>query len=741
MIRENLKRFWAIPVFGFLGYFFAGVFPLLMYDDRYHYMRTILEIRNPAYVIFCCLFPLIASIVLQRYMFAPGSAAVIHSMPFTRTKLFNSNFVSGLLLIWTPIVIVGVLCLIMNALSPFSSTMYLDSGDIVHTIPASGILYGHALMLITSLFVYIVCILAGVVCGNTAMHIIVSGLLSVILPSLILIGYVYCENFLFGFRESPELSDFAAALSPVSYFTANGGEPGAAVWAYILAAIILYAAANVLYAKKPLEKAGDSLTFTFMEWIFCFFAALAGMTLMAFYFASFSSWNWGREGVDELRFYAGMAVGAIVAFALARIIVKKSPRIWNRETGIQFGVFTIAVLLLFLGLRLDLFGYERRVPEVSALESVSLNIPTAGGTSKMVQNFIDSDFYVFSDAANIEAVTAFHRRVAENREALRYSKSYSTVAVRYIRSGFGMPMSRMWNLPVDFCAEDEHLRSLVESDEFREQNSLSNPRLGKIEHIALAAPLVDLNIVLSSDEFKGITEAVNSDLRLLTYEQLFDLTSPIATIEIESTATEDQGRGIFSRWVTLGISAEFKHTLAWLSERGYYQRLTAWRDSVESVRLTHREENNESDEDYSPYTPSGDMPEVEVGVFRDPKMIRAALEQYEVSPRYESDYYVLYFTIPPYDYGGLTGEPAESDTDIGGEPAEPDTDIGGEPAESDTAIGGEPSEPPAATSEPIPYLEQIEFDNSYLGGYYGEHQYYLNPGNPALDILLKAEQD
>jgi ABC-2 type transport system permease protein len=689
LIRENLKRFWAIPAFGFAGYFFTGVFPMLMLDNNayndawsgggmYDYMRMILNFRHPGFLVFFCLFPLIASVILQRYMYTPGAAAVMHSLPFTRPKLFNSNFVSGLLLIWTPIVAAGILCLLLVALRLAN---FLAPGSGLPALSVSLVLYRFGLMLLLTLFIYAVCMLAGTVCGNTPMHLVVCGLLSGILPGTVLIGFAYCQEFLFGFSVNEDFLMFVAALSPVVYLPVIGGEPSAAVvLAYIAAAAVLYGAANILYARKPLEKAGDSLAFPFMEWVFCLFAALGGMTVGAFYFYYLN--NQGTAG-SYLYFYVGMLVGAVVAFALARIIVKKSRRILTRETGLQFGVFALAALLLFLGLRLDLYGYERRVPAVTGVESVALNIPYAGNL-KIVQGNA-ADFYVFSDEANIEAITAFHRQVAANRAELKNGASwyrrtaFHSVQLSYELSGRDRPMSRNWPLPLDFCAGDAYLRSVVESEEFRRQNSLTNPKLGTMDRVILSSPLTDMSITLSSDEFPGIAAAINEDLRSLTYEQLFDLTNPIAVIDVSYKGDGSEGDTFAWRWFNLSVSQEFEHTLAWLAARGYYDRLAAWRDSVRSISLTRHEGILEYEGALAP-VPDWTLGQPrEIAVFRDPELIRAALELSETAILDNGDYYALYFAVPP---------PGAED-----------------------ALGEE---------------------------FYNEHVLYLNPGNPALDLLLAA---
>ena len=688
LIRENLRRFWAVPAFGFLGYFFSGVFPLLMSDGSawYHTLRNMLQFRNPGFVFFGCLFPLIAAVVLQRYLYAPGAVAVMHSLPFTRHKLFNSNFLSGLLLVWLPILVVCLFCLLLKKpdsagfIAPYTGDpatqeMLTLWGQITS---ASFILSRFALMLLSSLFVYTVCVLAGMVTGNTPLHLIVCGLLNGLLPAVVLLGYTYCARFLFGFGGSEDFFNFVASLSPAFYFPILGAPNAAAVIAYIVAVIALWAFAQFLYAKRPLEKAGDSVVFAFMECIFCFFAAFAGMTALAYYFEILYQESVSNSaktaGGADLYFCAGMVVGAIVFFALARIIVKKSPRIWNRETGLQFGAFARITLILFAGLRFDLFGYERRVP--AAASEIAMSVPSVSYNAIVRLNYDNA--YIFRDAVSIEAVMAFHKRVAESRNALRGNTLNTRELNRNVNLRYTLPrggvMSRSWALPADFLAEDASLRALVESEEFRAQNSLSNPAIGRITGILLEDAMGNYeSITLSSAEFDGFVAAVNADLRRFDASRLFDTALPLARLSMRyldaehfTSVQHEQN----DRSLTLSIPADFESTVAWLSDKGYYDKLTAWRARVRSIRLAHE---------------SGGS--AEGIVFEEPALIDAALRHLETEALHWDDAWNLQFSPSPDDTG----------------------------AGNDAAFGAQ---------NPAYDVHVFTF--------------YLNPGNPALDMMLEA---
>jgi hypothetical protein len=251
-------------------------------------------------------------------------------------------------------------------------------------------------------------------------------------------------------------------------------------------------------------------------------------------------------------------------------------------------------------------------------------------------------------------------------------------------------MDRTWALPIDFCAEDASLRALAESEEFRAQNSLSNPALGRVMGITFSDNGFQTGFTLSSDDFDGFISAVDADMRLCGYEQFFDLTQPLARIDVNYLAGEG-GDNIDYNYVYLSIPESFAHTVAWLSERGYYDRLTAWRASVQSIRLTHGTRLAEGGA-YAEYA------EEEVAVFRDPALIRAALEQMEVAADNADEYWLLSFELPTEEGNGA-GDAAIY------------------PAGDYPAGDAYDAVAPAAPA----------------------HTFYLNPGNPALEMLLAGD--
>ncbi|MDR0670739.1 MAG: hypothetical protein LBF64_00305, partial [Oscillospiraceae bacterium] len=87
LLRENLKRFWAVPAIGMVCWFFAGIFPPLVSGGAYIIGdAAVMRYLNFAPLVF--IFSLISSAVTLRYLFSTGATTAMHTLPFTRGRLY-----------------------------------------------------------------------------------------------------------------------------------------------------------------------------------------------------------------------------------------------------------------------------------------------------------------------------------------------------------------------------------------------------------------------------------------------------------------------------------------------------------------------------------------------------------------------------------------------------------------------------------------------------------------------------
>ena len=571
LVKENLRRFWAIPVISFLVYFLSGVFPILMsynkINDLANYIEMSLHNIQPFYMGAHLLIPVITAVVLFRYLQSASSVAVMHSLPFTRSKLFNSNFVTGILLTVVPMLLNGIILLLLS--KPTYQQWGYGSDMSINWIWTS---------LLIILVIYSVSVFSGIITGNTFIHLMASFFFAFLITVLYAVFNVYCEYFLYGFSSSGNWTDVCLAISPFTGILNNQGYFSTiAVWYYIGTFLFMYFISLFLYNKRKLERATDSLVFAFMKPIICYIITFLGMTLLGFYFDVLGDGS-------NFYIYTGFAAGTIIFFIIGQMIVTKSTRIFNKEGLRNFLIYGVIAFLFIVSLNVDATGFERRVPNPENVKSGTLTNNFYSGHSPY---WYDKEKNQLKTAENIQALTAFHKSVLENRsrfeqkDAKRYTNS---IYLSYDTGGL-LNMNRDYRVDYDFIANNTYLAQIFESLEYKMMNSLYGMGVEDYKEIQLYTDyyIDDDNPVINKPN--ELIACMEKDFRAMTYKEKISLKQKYATAEITYTY---QGENVVGNKLEKGdlrfeITRTCSNTISWLKDHGYSLGLTA--DQVEYVDI------------------------------------------------------------------------------------------------------------------------------------------------------------
>ena len=239
LIRENFKLCWYVPALAFLLYFFAGIFPIILnLSDTSiiaRYIENSLNNYNVVYPLYMAGIPLVAAMLMMSFFHKPAKALALHAQPYSRSRLFNSHVVSGWLMCIIPVVLTALLYLVFMRETLIYSTSELVMDSLFVTgkpITDSHNIYtfGAVMMWLASsigmmTFFYGLYILAGSLTGNSAMHLLLSGLFFIIVPALLLIVSTYCESYIKGFVSLPDwVSDVMRCFNPLIMMVTTGIE-------------------------------------------------------------------------------------------------------------------------------------------------------------------------------------------------------------------------------------------------------------------------------------------------------------------------------------------------------------------------------------------------------------------------------------------------------------------------------------------------------------------------------------
>jgi len=587
LIKENLRRFWAVPVLAFLVYFLSGVFPILMSYKNLGFMASYIQMSlhnmQPFFMGAHLFVPVITAVILYRYLQNVSSVAVMHSMPFTRAKLFNSNFITGLILISAPVVLNGIILLLLSKPTyrqwGYGESLTISPENVFARAEVLNWL-GTSLLIVFVLFS--VAVFAAIVTGNNLMHLMTSYFFIFLIPLLYAVFNVYFQLYLFGFDLSGNWMDICLSISPyTAIINGRGYFSTYEVLYYIGTIFAMLVISAVLYNKRKLERASDSLAFGFMKPVICYIIAFLGMTMLGFYFQEL--------GEERIYLYAGFAAGTVIFFIIGQMIVMKTARVFNKEGLKSFAVYALIAIVFLAGLNLDITGFESRVPKTGSINSTGCN--TYFNSVMLWRSHGDDKEPMLSSPENIEAVKALHRSIIDNKARLdtpRDNLYVSSLQIRYDTKGI-FDMSRRYDIDYMFLAESPYMKQIFESAEYKNKNSFYIFKTGpyKRANIYSEIPASEKEGEKSITDprlLKELISCLEEDFVEMKYEDIISLRPNYTNIEIQYTYSEEEepdraGEG----YINIRVPQSARKTINWLKAHGYSFDLTA--DMVERIDI------------------------------------------------------------------------------------------------------------------------------------------------------------
>ncbi|MGN0710319.1 MAG: hypothetical protein ACI4LO_01065 [Anaerovoracaceae bacterium] len=627
LVIENIRRFWAVSAIGFLMYFLSGPLPVLMsythINDMYDFLDNCFSNIQPVFLVAHLSVPVIAAVILFRYLQNSASVTSMHSMPFTRTQLFNSTLASGIILILMPLLLNGIIFHIM-AKPAYATYMYSDypamtvlNKDAVNIFSHGNINMWLLQSSILLLSVFAVSVFAGMLTGNIFMHIAMALGLNFLIPALYLSVTVYCNEFFYGFTTTGVHEELLMASSPFTeLFVCEGKYPMTFFIIYTVSIVLLFVLSWYLYQKRALEKAGDSLVFRFIIPVICYLIAYFGMTVFGFYFKN-EGFISSETDSSMLYFCIGSAAGAVLTFIVGRMIVLNTPRIFNMASLKSFVVYGVLASLFLCSFIYDWTGFEKRVPAEADIEKVAISAFESLANDDRYSSYyfkpldkeaeskyFPGDFY-FTSPENIKLVKELHKEITgmedEYSEAsFNSNKRYSSMMIDYALRGNPFGLHRSYTIPYNSLLENRYMKALYESKEFKDFYSLDRIKADKILNVVLSNPYYDLeelntSITLTSeDEIKELFAVMEEDFRNRTYEEMTDLRHSYCDISIYYEYKEEGSDIPAKDSMYFGILRSDTATIEWLDSRGYSPVFECSADDVAKIAFCKYDDSDET---------------------------------------------------------------------------------------------------------------------------------------------------
>lgn len=463
LLRSDIKRYW--PLLFLYVAVWVVILPMQILsasrecDGVADGIMTVLQLRQhnviiqsiPASVVMSLLFGCFAAMAVWSYLMSGRTVGLMHALPVTRTQAFFSHVLSALGALTAGNVLIFLLTALCSA--GFS---YVDWAAL-----------GTWLLLteLMALFFFALGSLCAMVTGWLLAVPVLYGAMNVIALLLYAVISTMTQMFYFGYS-SGDIPESITWLTPVGRIwdaVANGGaqpievqfrEPiGTQTYhrfqlpASAFSTCIIYAAVGIallalvwwLYKKRPSETAGDAMSFRWLQPIARWSIGLCGGLGLGLFL------NYVILGSSFAGLLICQLVMGVICFFAAQMLLKKKFRIFTSRWWVETLALVLTLLAVTLCIKLDITGYQHRVPDAEDVTSVRFDASYADFTT--------------DDPAAVESVISLHRAIleqydetGERLENRTYLDTEGGPITRYVRVDYqlrnGTSLRREWRVSI-----------------------------------------------------------------------------------------------------------------------------------------------------------------------------------------------------------------------------------------------------------------------------------------------------
>lgn len=629
LLWVNIKRFIWLPLLDLLGMLLF--LPFVILSSGPSQAQRILENKvqleswggqnwfidlthgNPLLTLLMIATALLWAALLYSYLNDGKAVTMFHSLPFSRKQLFwNLNFAGAAGMLF-PVLITAFCCLVLR---------YFGSIGILYS--AGDVLQWAVGYFILEMVFFASAVFTGMFTGMP----LVQPIFALILQGLPAVLYgltVLClHEGIYGFPRYADHMEWAEQLPIIKIFN-SWNNPYSLT--YLLAMILLTAAFLLaglwVYRRRPLERTGDIIVFPALNPVFKY-----GMT----YCACLSGALMTAALINQSLTWWMLLLWAFVGYCLAEMLIQKTARILNAWPGIL--AYALLMILLIAGIKTDITGYQRRLPQADQVAAVIVNsgeetydgikaLEALEAQGERVQpQMVDriDPRLCFQAPANIEAMLQVHQQLIGLRSVEVMEKSRNNELTYIMKDGSIMKRQYKLNL-ADYPVQ---AKQLYESEEYKKnRRNISYAQAEDLMWLKLSnnSRQGAQAEVVGMQEMDGLLAAIQQDLKEESFESMEGINASFYTLEYryrmpdldwaalqsldsevfdealkeeitdyyaideDKLKTDPYKAGLYDRYEDLQIPGSYNHTLEWIESHGYGERLMPQAGSFEEVRL------------------------------------------------------------------------------------------------------------------------------------------------------------
>jgi len=400
LFLHNLKRFWLIAVAVFFVAFFSFIVPEFALRPH-HAQQSILELLAPYSTIHVSIFSVITAIAMFGYLHRPKSAGFISSLPISRLGLYVTNWISGLTIMLGPMVLISTIYGIVLTGSPTQSDQF--------PIWIGMMIFAH-------LFFYSLAVFVVFLTGKPVMQVFLFAFMSAISLLVIVMGFFVADMFVFGYTDtSLDMPIYVVLLTPhfaIGALITNLNSPGDSISLLSILTLAIYPIFTALmiffgyrlYRRRRTESAGDVIVHKGVRSTFKY---LIGLLLGAILGFTLTEVLHNGSGLSfSMNVYVFSLTLSVVMFGslgclFTEMLIQKRLRVWKTAYKSML-FFSAGIVAIALFIRLDVVGYERRVPNPDDVVAVSFSTDRQRGSDVLFRDLSNPETTISSSGRGWE---------------------------------------------------------------------------------------------------------------------------------------------------------------------------------------------------------------------------------------------------------------------------------------------------------------------------------------------------
>lgn len=513
-------------------------------------------------------FGVLVAMAVCSHLYSTRSANFTAALPPKRTAMFATHYLTGLLWLAVPFLVMAVLAMGIYQVK-------LQDFTAVFQVFGPGMAMGMGMLL----FFYSFAVLCGMLTGHLlalpAFYIIFNGLVGGI---WLLLTAIF-QEFYYGYPGSVTIVPaWVAWCTPVwniffQHATPDGFDP-LVVAVYAGVGVLMALGSWLLYLKRPMERAGDVVIWAGLRPVFRYGVALcSGLAL--------GTLTRIVLGLDSLGLAVASLLWGVAGCFVAQMFLTKSVQVLRYWKGAS--AVALSFVALFGAIQLDLTGYETRVPDPDDVASVTLS-----GLSSLPVDTA-SDFLNIStcDSEAISLLTQLHQQLVTQFDSDFFdwsANSNTSLDLTYTLTN-GTQISRSYTVPL--YAKDETqpgtitylVHQIVNNPDLMLQSYLF-PQLEKEGYELSGADLYrDYDVapsVVSSSDIRMVYEALLQDIQEGNLPRsLFEYDDTVVNLEVCWVGPTKDILSYYIQttsdihYIKVCLTEQAEHTLKVLEELGY----------------------------------------------------------------------------------------------------------------------------------------------------------------------------